>query len=474
MPFLMFRDGIRTITIHRQAAEREICAFARCLAQATELDRAEQDLATTLWEEDFSHISYRLVDPLLDGPSDAEMQSSLRSKLEESDQRARSAEIRRKFRPNLDPGGKAPGGPTPVIGQTARQSEIDELMRAEGTEANPLEEFALILGEVIVSTRAEEHVDSSVHALGDILCSILRWGHFSSLAQLLSMLEGLKGAAPQRASRITQAISYLADMNLLRQAILGLDDSHPEAQEDLQEVLAVLKQDATPHLLEILAEAGGQRSRKCLLNVLSQGKGPSADQLHRYIEDHRWYVVRNIAHLAGRTDDQKAIEIAHRTMKHPDQRVRRETVRSLALIGGRDSLDLLETALADPETIVRTQAVRSLADLDPTRASELIVREIGQRDFASRQVGEVSAYLHALARAGANSAIQPLEEIWQEETYFFRKRGIEMKISALRALKSIGTGEARQSLSRAARQGDQETSAEARRLLRGGVKGPTA
>src|SRR5680860_679277 len=80
----------------------------------------------------------------------------------------------------------------------------------------------------------------------------------------------------------------------------------------------------------------------------------------------------------------------------------------------------------------------------------------------------------SLLHAGANSAIQPLEEIWQEETYFFRKRGIEMKISALRALKSIGTGEARQSLSRAARQGDQETSAEARRLLRGGVKGSTA
>ena len=135
---------------------------------------------------------------------------------------------------------------------------------------------------------------------------------------------------------------------------------------------------------------------------------------------------------------------------------------------------MLETALADPQTIVRTQAVRSLADLDPKRASELIVKEIGQRDFASRQVGEVSACLHALARAGGNNAIQPLEEIWQEETYFFRKRGIEMKISALRALKSIGTGEARQSLSRAARQGDQETSAEARRLLRGGVKGSTA
>src|SRR5680860_1586768 len=32
----------------------------------------------------------------------------------------------------------------------------------------------------------------------------------------------------------------------------------PEGLPGLQEVLAVLKQDATPHLLEILAEAGGQ------------------------------------------------------------------------------------------------------------------------------------------------------------------------------------------------------------------------
>lgn len=65
--FLMFRDGLRSISIRPGVGPEELEGFAGRLAHADDLDATEYDLATALWEDDFAHIDYTLVDLFLEG-----------------------------------------------------------------------------------------------------------------------------------------------------------------------------------------------------------------------------------------------------------------------------------------------------------------------------------------------------------------------------------------------------------------------
>ena len=65
LAFLMFRDGVRTLSLHPGCEIGESEALVDCLAHAEDLANMEQDLVTALWERDLSHIDYQVVDPFL-------------------------------------------------------------------------------------------------------------------------------------------------------------------------------------------------------------------------------------------------------------------------------------------------------------------------------------------------------------------------------------------------------------------------
>lgn len=67
LAFLMFRDGVRSLSLRNGIEAAEIEALVGCLAHADDLAAVEHDLVTAFWEQDFTHIDYRVADPFLGG-----------------------------------------------------------------------------------------------------------------------------------------------------------------------------------------------------------------------------------------------------------------------------------------------------------------------------------------------------------------------------------------------------------------------
>lgn len=76
------------------------------------------------------------------------------------------------------------------------------------------------------------------------------------------------------------------------------------------------------------------RNRLSLVRLVSQlGKG-SVDVACRYLEDERWYVVRNMCGVLAEIKDPKLVEHIAPALRHPDARVQKATLK--ALVKSRD------------------------------------------------------------------------------------------------------------------------------------------
>lgn len=460
---LMFLDGIRSITFHRGIDHEETSAFVEALVRVQEIDREEQDLATLLWDRDFAHIDYSVTDPLLEG-----------------DDWEGKGQVLERFRADLVDRASHPervklGEPEPA--GSGGDSRMEALARslledasvgaiAEQLEHEPdiLFEFLEVLTEVLVAGTTEEEVASASKAISDVLNSYLDWGEFASLALAVRRLQGLAEAAPERAAEIVDILAGLTTPDALRKAVFELDGKLAERRPDLEELLYLLRHDAYPSLMELLTEAGGKTSRKCILNVCTMGEGVPLPLVTSKLNDPRWFVVRNMVFMLGALGDPEAGTHLEKTLDHPDERVRREAVRSLSGLRGPRANYLITSCLSDPAPSVRILAARALARLGQPSAAAAILAQITSKDFPSRDDTEVEVFFEALGEVADDRALPFLDDLWGSKT-FLRSKPMAVRLGALKAMGKIATPAAMEILLRASRSGDEELRRQAKRSM---------
>ncbi|GAB4264876.1 MAG: HEAT repeat domain-containing protein [Thermoleophilia bacterium] len=464
LAFLMFRDGIRSLIFRAGLDQTELVGLVRSLAQAHDADRAEEDLATILWEQDFAHIQYQVVDPLLEaGEAGGRSLESLRFSLGTRLQQAEQADLSDRLVPDLEPG-PAVEATRLTSGALTGWEEIRRLEAAIENEPDVLEEFLVVLSEVLVTARTDREAATVARALSDVLRSYLEWGEFDALVSAIRRLRALAARVPENAALIHGLLRPIATRDRLRKAVFGLDGPHRDQREAVEALLLQLRDWVYPAAVELLVEAGGKLARKCLLNVLTAEPGVPVGLIVPRLGDPRWYVVRNIVYVLGCLQDPAAITHLERTLDNPDERVRRETVRALANIGGPRALYLVTATLGDPDSSVRAVAARAAAGLGGGQAGPHLLKHVTSRDFASRPEAEIDAFFDALGQVADDRAIPALDELWESRS-LIRNRPQALRLGALRVLGRIGSPAARASLARAARSGDERLRRQAKKSL---------
>ncbi|MBU4386005.1 MAG: HEAT repeat domain-containing protein, partial [Actinobacteria bacterium] len=77
-------------------------------------------------------------------------------------------------------------------------------------------------------------------------------------------------------------------------------------------------------------------------------------------KENKWYIYRNVLNVIAELKLVEAVEEVSGMVSHPDERIKREAVRSLARIGSADSLSVVLAAANDQSTAVRRTAIRVL------------------------------------------------------------------------------------------------------------------
>lgn len=231
-------------------------------------------------------------------------------------------------------------------------------------------------------------------------------------------------------------------------AYLFATGAEHKTRDTLARVLAFIGSKIAHRLMEILAEEGEASKRKLLSELLARS-GPSAlPVIYGYLEDERWYVVRNAIAILGDIRSQESLAQLTPLLQHDEIRVRRETIRALTKIGGKRAVIILLQTVASSDQELRRQAILSLGAIRAASAVPTLLSLLKKKDWSPRVVDLKKDAIRALGEIRSPEALPGLIKVVSRRSWLHRQLNDELRIAAAAALGDIAEQSTRAVLER--------------------------
>ncbi len=210
--------------------------------------------------------------------------------------------------------------------------------------------------------------------------------------------------------------------------------NHPTDRDDSLLVLRRAGEDGVEVLLDLLVAAPTIEERRGIFMALT-GMKEGTDQLVHMLGHHQWFVVRNVAELAGELALEEAEPALAQQLEHDDERVRKAVALALAKIGSSAAAEPLRRALRDKSPEVRIQAAIGVGGRKSAAlAMPLVVAMEEETDEAV-----VRELILGLGRIGSTAAVQALIKFAQPGGRLFGRKPAGLRATAVEALRLAAT-----------------------------------
>lgn len=458
LAFQLYKDGLRELRFMEGLEEGEVDGLIDIMKRSDSINKMEDDLVTLMWEKDFIHISYLATDEYLE-----EMPAIIPANIEQ-------------FRANLtfepppqsemgDIGEETDGAEVdyyeimkrvespPLVGVDRSvyfltPDELEGLRKEVESETAPSFVFSVIdiLFEILALEKSPQPYQETTGVLQKLLDALITLGEFQKASELLTRVNIILNTYELKDWQV-DAIRQLSDKAGEPQRIekIGkiLDKGEEIRLEEVSNYLTLLKPNSIQPLIKVLGELNNSRARRMLCEVLIEiGKG-NMELIIPFIDDHRWFLVRNIAYILGRMGKESALPTIQKALNHEEARVRREAIQALGIIGSSKAFDLLGKALNDQDDRNRSMVALNLARVGKKASLPALLEVVQAKDFSKRDSAEIKAFFDAIGMVGSNDAIKPLEKLLEQKSWFGMGKKDEIRLRAASALALIGTAEAR-------------------------------
>jgi len=225
-------------------------------------------------------------------------------------------------------------------------------------------------------------------------------------------------------------------------------------RKTISQVLVFLSDKIIRRLMALLAEETSAPNRKLLADVLIRTGAAAVPVLQEHLFDERWYVVRNAVAILGEIRHEDTLMHLTPLLRHKEVRVRRETIRSLAKIGGQKAVDILLKAAESDDQELRRQALLSLGAIRAASATPTLLKMLEQSDWSRRTVDIKKDAIRALGEIRATEALPALTAILGKRRFLRRALNDELRVAAAAALGDIAEEHTRTTLEKATQDGN--------------------
>jgi hypothetical protein len=459
LAFLFYKDGFRELRFTKGLEEWEIVGLLEIIKRSDNINQLEDDLVTLVWEKDFTHIRYLATDEFLDEnplpiPEDLDqfrkklvftppahyveanlLKEGTEEQLDLDQILSNTVEERLPF----------------VSNRGAYFLTRDELegLRKE-VEAETKTDFVFnvvdILFEILALRKAPEAYKGAISYFNRILDALLNIGEFQRASELLKRFYIILKTYPLNDWQ-KEAIQkfILGAGEAPRVGLIGKIVEREEGVrlEEFNNYLVLLQRNSIQPLIKLLGELRNSKTRRVICDALSEIGKNAIELITPFIDDKRWFLVRNIAYILGRIGKEQALPYLLKTFNHEDIRVRRESVQALGLIGGPKAVGFLIKALADGDVRIRAMAAINLGKEGKAAGLASLLEIVQSKEFPKKDPKEIKAFFDGIGMAASGDAIPVLQEILERKSFFGRGKMDEMRVGAANAIAMIGTPEAK-------------------------------
>ncbi|KPK75466.1 MAG: hypothetical protein AMJ89_04490 [candidate division Zixibacteria bacterium SM23_73] len=464
--YALHRDGARELVFIKGLEHEELTHFLEALELCLKSTDLEDDLVTLLWEGDFDHIKYLVVDDLLDVdvpnaediPDDwdfnrlrySEIALSGEEKLSPEQKASKDLAFRQKEEQTKELSKKLKEFSPEEI------KNIHQLLESDA-RSRLLDDFFALLGEILFTEKDFLEFDKLVERIEKILEWLIGVADFDSATKIIWRLKRFEqttqdsfsqvdSGSLRKAERIKKVINQAGEEEKIRRVGSVLNEKEVIDLSKVKQYLLSLNWNSISPILHMLRDLKYFPARKMVCEVLEEVGKDHIGVLGGGVYDSLWYVARNVAFVLGRIGKKEGVKFLKNIINHSDLRVRKEVITSLTKIGGRESGVLLVSALDDEDKGIRILASRGLARRKEKLALSALMKIIQSDEFIDELTEEKRQMLESLAVIGEDEAIPFLKKLVNKRRWLKKDKHNEIRIFAIRALGFIKTQKASEAL----------------------------
>jgi len=475
LPWLLYRDGLRTLTLLPGFETSDLEAVLLLLHRARAASTDDDDLVTMLWVADLANVTYRYVESA--GANDFVVASGDRAGV--------ATQLPGELPLAVPPAEtQAPGdGPPGLVRAEDFESTLyfldpreaaylqDELKR-EYTE----DQRRLVLASLFDIVELQADVEAQREALGildQLVLDFLTLGEYELVAYTLREAAAVAkhdGVAADVQAGLRELPARLSEANVVSQLLHALDESARTPVASLLEGLfAELRPSALEPLVGWLGAASASPARAAIERASLRLAGANTAELAKLLESPLEFVVRGALRLVGQLATPAAVPGLSRLLRGPDVKLRAEAVTALSEIGSPSALQALERALEDADREVRVATYRAIGARKHTAALPRLLDAIRRKEIRAADLGEKMALFEAFGGLCGDAGVAELDGILNARGLLGAKETPEMRACAARALGLVGTRTAMAALQKSAETKDVVVRSAVARAMRGGT-----
>lgn len=440
LPFKLFRDGVRRITLLPTVTWEELLQLLQVVAlRYTVIRQQEEDAVTLLRKADLPGIRLVAVEGFAPDEERPEPEA------------AEAA--------GEEPGVKPPEGwdtplprlpaPGPLAFRPVAPEALEALRAEESEEA--LAPTALSLAKDLLLEAVRGHWPRPnrdlVAFFVELRDAFLASGHLAALRRLVEVI-GEAGAQDIR----EELLSGLGDARTLDLILDGLPEDAADLPPDLLAFVPLLSLSAT---LDRLAGEEGQRRRGLLLELVLARLPREAEAVLRRLPELEPGLARALANGLLARAPERAVEVARLLLQQKSEALRLEGLESLARAPGGVPLGSVPGLLSDPSEAVRIKAAEVLGRHGDERAVDPILRAL-EKDRSLREVEALGLALAEIAPIPAGRRFA--EWLHPKARFLVGLSGQQRRLqwAAVAGMSAIPGADAEKQLQALAQAGDEE------------------
>jgi HEAT repeat protein len=459
----LFKDGMRSLSIHRGAESDELTRFLELINQARFLAAdAGDDLLTLLWEQEYQFIQYKFIEFF--GEGSGSLPEATGSYNTGGPEAATEADQRR-----AQAAEEAPPRPKGVVDVEDFDSTLYFLDEREiNTIATELEEEyrrdvrGAALSAVFDLFELEEPQEIREEILGileQVFPNLLNARDFRAAATIIRECRVLakRGTEvlPAHATRLEGFVDRLSEPAIVSQLIQSLDEAAGMATEaSVAEVLNELRASALEPVLAWLPNLSSAPLRTLLEGVADRLAEAHTAEVLRILRDPESPALLAVVAVCGRLNLHQTVPGLGDTANHRDPAIRLASVQALALLGTPAALALVDKALEDADRSVRLAAVRVVSARGYKGAQRRVEAVVLGKAVKEMDLTEKMAFFEAYGAIAGAGGLKAMSAILLPKGLLRMKEASETRACAAIAIGKIRTPEARDVLQRAAEDKD--------------------
>jgi len=458
LALLFYKDGLRELTFTDGLSTDELTDFLDVIRvrPETSAESFDDDIATLLWEKDFLHLSYFVVEEFIEGPTSEEEEEAGRMMerktpdgefVEAYEDAVQEEEKPREIFSPLESISMGFQGMF-SLGEEEVKSLKEEMEAL--TDENFLVTAISALFESLYIDRGTRDFEVLMDNLDSALNYLIHNGGFATAALILRKFNELKADketfTQKEADRFNSSITKAGSESRVKAIADVLNSGRDIDLEAMRQFMGFLGRSSIIPLSNLMAEIQDMKYRRYLIDVLVLLGRDNVDVLAAGLKDKRWFVVRNVAVILGRIGDKNALEHLRQALSHPEPRVRREIVRSLGMVGGPKAGEILLHAAQDQDPQIRMAALRYLPAAQSYSMIDNLIEMIMRPDFPDKTLPEKRVFFEVLAEVGQEHVMPYLLKTFKKKPFFSSTKTDELRVVAAYGLGNIHRNDAAEAL----------------------------